>query len=698
VAFILIRHARLMFGVAAAIVLLALLVTSMLSPRYTATAQIMLESRKQNVIGIDALVSDLPFDQATVDSQIALVQSPSLLARVIKQEDLAEDDEFGARRPQSLIAWARTLFSVRSEEQEAQAQINVLREALRVERAGRTFVIAISVTSLSPEKAARIANGIAKAYIVDQLEARYEYARRASDWLGDRLERLRRELRDSESAIARFRAENNLGVAVSGAVSEAHVADLNAKLVEARAESVERRTRLEQAQRIVGNGGNPQSIPDVVRSPIMPALKSQHGQVSQREADLVARYGDRHPLVVNVRAERRDVERQIQAEINRVIANLTHDYEASRIRQEALEKGLGVVVGHRGADNAIAVQLRELERGAAANKTLYESFLSRFKLSEEQANLEVREARIIAPAALPQSPSFPRTGLVAALALIAGLGAGVGSALLMERLRPGFSNPNEVEDELEVPALASIPLLRPQERVANGRFMSPESFVLRKPMSRFSEAIRTVRAGIQMSNVDQPPKVIQVSSIVAGEGKTTVAIALAQSAATSMERVLLIDADLRRPSATKNFRLERRPGLVDMLVGYNNGDEFIVQDPISGIFVLGAGVPTQNPPDLLASDRLRTVIMHLRDRYDYIVVDSPPVGPVIDPVVLSHCVEKVLLVVAWNDTPRDLAARAVCQFPSRKIAGVALNRLDVKDSLRYAEYARSQYCTNYYTG
>jgi capsular exopolysaccharide synthesis family protein len=213
-------------------------------------------------------------------------------------------------------------------------------------------------------------------------------------------------------------------------------------------------------------------------------------------------------------------------------------------------------------------------------------------------------------------------------------------------------------------------------------------------VSQFGEAIRSARAGVQMSDVDQPPKIIQVSSAVAGEGKSTIAISIAQSAAISLRRVLLVDCDLRLPAISKTFRLDRKPGLVDLLTG--SSDASIVRDPLTGIFVMGAGSFTQNPPDLLSSARMRVVIEQLAASYDYVVLDSPPVGPVIDAVVLSRIVDKVVFVVSWNETPRELVIRAAKQFAQeKKIAGIVLNRVD--PGQRYGSYY-NQYYKDRYTG
>ena len=463
-----------------------------------------------------------------------------------------------------------------------------------------------------------------------------------------------------------------------------------------RAESAEKKAKYDQAQRIIAEGGNLQSVPDVIRSVVISALRGKQAEISQREADLVAKYGERHPAVVNVRAERQDNERQIRAEVSRIISNLQNDYDVAKTREVSLEQSLGVG-GQGGTDNAVAMRLRELERAVNTNKTLYESFLSRAKISDEQASLEVRQARIIAMATVPSSPSYPNKFLFASLGLFLGLFGGVGAAFLIETVRRGFSTPQEVEQVLELPALASVPALTEKDLQIDGAVKTPLNYLVKKPLSRFGEEIRTLRAGIQMSDVDHPPKVIQVTSVVPGEGKTTIAMAMAQSAGTNFPRVLFVDCDLRRPAATKIFGLTKKPGLVDLLVGSRPLESVIFQAAGATFFIIGGGASTHNPPDLLSSGRMEALLQQLRSTFDYIVIDSPPMGPVIDAAVLTKFVDKVVFVSRWNETPRDIIARAVKQLQSqKKVAGIVLNHVNTKLSSRYGGYYHTKYYGKYY--
>ena len=457
-------------------------------------------------------------------------------------------------------------------------------------------MLSISVTSADPVRAAKFANAIADAYVVEKLDARFEAAKRAEGWLSDRLVELRKQLRASEEAVAQFRADHGLvqaGTAVS--LSQQQLSELNAKLVDARADVAQKKARVDLLNSILKGGGSIQSLPDLPNSPELAALRTQDADLSQKEAELVARYSDQYPLVVNVRAEHRDLQRRIAAELQKSAASVTNEYELAKARADAIEQSLREATGQSGLDEKTAITLRELERTAAVNKNLFEDFLERAKVTGEQATFEARDARVITPASPPGAPSYPRKSRFITLALIFGLFLGVGSAVAKDKLSGGFATPRQIEDMLQVPLLASVNVMNAKELTVKGKAVQIPFYPAVMPLGRFSEAIRMLRSGIQMANVDNPPKAIQVTSTVPNEGKTTLAMSLAVSAATSGLKVLFVDSDLRHTSASNFFGLVKQPGLVNVLVGEVNPQDVIKfnEDGKSGCFRPAARPGTQ---------------------------------------------------------------------------------------------------------
>jgi polysaccharide biosynthesis transport protein len=712
-----VRRWKLIAATTAVIALLTFLVLLAITPRYTGTAQVLLDPRKEKIFGTENVSPEFILDSSNVDSQISVIRSINMLRRVVEKLNLTQDAEFGRAASPGLFGFFSSWFSwfswhptvdqrasPRNEEipPDILSAIGRLGTALDVQRVLRTYVIAISVTSEDPIKAARLANAVADAYVVDQLDAHYEGAKRASLWLAERMEGLREQVRQSEEAVATFRREHNLLTTTSETkvtINEQQMGELNAKLVATRAETAERRAKYQQAQQVEASRGNLQSIPDVVRSTVISQLRGQQAEVARKTADLASRYSDSYPQVINARAELRDIERSISAEVARLISNLKNDYEVAKAREDSLQKSLDQMSGADGLDNDVGIRLRELERINAANKSLFESFLSRAKITQEQSTFQERESRLISPATTPGAPSYPKKTLVLSLALMVGTLIGIGGSVALDMLNAGFMAPREIEEKLGIPVLASVPLLREAERMIDGVVIDAASYTIKKPLSRYAESIRALRMGIQMSDVDHPAKVVMVTSTAPREGKSTICTSLAFSAHKANQRVVLIDADLRHPSTSAFFRLEKKPGLVDFLTGSIPVEQLLVSS--EGLSVIPAGSKTQNPPDLLGSARLKGLVEQLSEHFDYVLIDTPPVGPVIDARVAMQLADKVVFVVRWQSTTREVVAQTLKTLDAdRKLAGIALSCVDETKTSRYGPYSYygAEYYKRYYEG
>jgi polysaccharide biosynthesis transport protein len=716
---------------------LALGVLSLLTetPRYTANAQVLLDLRRDRVVANESFLQEPALDNAALESQLALIRSTVLLKRVVEREQLIEDPEFGFAPPEkpsvlqliasyvyffdprTILTYFSSFLSHPTDNSKAEstqtgdpiisskvmASIEALRAATGVQRSGQAHVFGINVTSTDPVRAARLANAIATGYVVDKLDSSFEAAKKASLWLADRLTELRKQLRDSEEAVAKFRSEHGLvQSSASSTLSQQQLGEFNAKLIAAKADVAEKKTRVDFLASIEKKRESLRGFPDLINSPVLTNLRQQLSAISQREADLAARYESRHPLVVNIRAERLDVERGIAAETQRLAANIKNEYNLAQARLEAAERSLREATGQTSVDDTTAIRLRELERTAAVDKSLYESFLQKAKITEEQSTFEARDVRVITPAVPPGVPSSPKKGQTMTLAFVIGLLLGVGGAVTLEMLNAGFTTPRQIEDALGVPLLASVGHMRDQDLNVDGKIVDASLAPVFKPLSRYSEAMRALRIGIQMSDVDDPPKVIQITSALSGEGKTTIALSLAASAAVSGLKVLFIDADLRHPSASHALGLQKQPGLVDVLLGQVNAENAIRFDSYAKFWVVSAGTDSYNPADLVGSDRMKDQIASFKNSFDLVIIDSSPVGAVTDSIVISQLADKVVFVVRWSSTARDVVRDAVSYLPGdKRIAGVVFNLVDENRAQKYGGHANSvrynaRYFKNYY--
>ena len=439
-------------------------------------------------------------------------------------------------------------------------------------------------------------------------------------------------------------------------------------------------------------------LPDSLQGSVMGSLRQKLIDATQREADLLARYNSGHPAVVNVEAEKRDIERSMAVETQRMAESVKSEYALAKARLDVMEQSMRQATGQGELDNDDTVRLRELERAAAVNKTLFEEFLQKAKVTDEQSTFRAREVRVIMPAQAG-GQSFPNTRKVLLMALFAGLGLGVGGALAMEKLKAGFTSPREVEEGLGIPVLASVRKLKKSQLVKDRKKIPMLFYQVHYPLSPFSEAMRTLRSSIHMSDVDQPPKIIHVTSARPGEGKSTIATSLAISAALAGLKVVLVDADLRRASTSRFFKLEQDQGLVDVLIGATAVDEVLIPFEDLKLMVLPAGTKSLTPSDVLGSERMKVLISRLRENFDYVVLDTPPVGPVVDPVIVANLADKTIFVIQWGSTPRDLVETSIQRVSTHKrVAGVVLNCVKQNRAKKYGgEYYHAKHYEKYYS-
>ena len=693
--------------------MLTAIITYQLTPLYRADTLLMVDARQTQVLDVKSVVSGLPQEAAALRSEVEIIKSRSMASRVIDRLKLDRAEDFASDNSRSVLSSLGSSIlallpeavldvlpgklgekPVELSPDEIAARhrasvINTVRRNLSVENEGQTFTIQISYAHPDPVRAAQIADTYADEYLVDQLQAKFDATKKANDWLSQRLADLKEEVQAAERAAQTFREQAGLIETKGSTVAGQQVLEINSQLVLARTERAQAEARLRNASELRGNPDALNAVADVLASPLIQRLREKESEVRRREAELSERYGDRHPSLINVRAEYKDLQQKIREEVNKIIQALQNQVNIARAKERTLANALNDVERQSGVAMRQEVQLRELEREAEASRALYENFLGRFKQTTEQQGLAQPDARIIATAQVPLYPAFPKKTLFLAGGLVLGAIIGLTIAFLLEFLFRGFYDRDMVEQMTGYAAIGLIPGL-PGARVR------PEDYVLEKPTSAYAEALRTLRTALHFSNVDSPPKVVMVTSALPREGKTTLCASLGRLVAASGHKVLLIDADLRRPGLTSVFGDKGQGDVSDIASDDPDLGRMIQHDEKSGADYIVAREGTPNPQDLLGSMKMARFIKQMGQKYDLVIIDTPPVMAVSDCAPISRLADAVLFAVRWGETPRELTVAGLKQLASYgcKIAGVALTRVDLK---KYSYYGQDyHYSKEYY--
>jgi polysaccharide biosynthesis transport protein len=693
------RRWTLIAAVAASITLLTALAVFQLTPRYAATSSVAVQTQKTQVVDIQDVVADMAPDTATMETQASILRSRALAGKLVDKLKLDRDREFnpaigaGGFSILSPGSWFAADVPAASEDPVKKARertrvVDRVLAATEIEVVPRSYVVEIKATSADPAKATQMANTLAELYISDQIEAKYEATRRASGWLEERVAELRDQAVAADRAVEMYRVQSGLVGGTSGGIDSQQLSEVNSQLIIARSERAAKEAQLAQVRQLVANGGNSlETSGAILDSPLIQNLRQQESEVVRKLAELQATYGERHPRIINATAELRDLRGKIGDEVRKIAASTANEVSVARAREGALAGGLSGLRGRVGASSQAEVRLRELQREADSTKTLYETFLSRYKETREQVDVQTADARIISKADVPVGAAYPRKSLSVGLAVIAGLLAGVALAFALEKLDNAVRGADLVERIGGGSVLTFVP-------VVSGDYPNPEDVIVERPQSMAAESIRTLQGALSLIDVDNPPRVIMLTSSVPAEGKTFISTSLARVYAQSGLKVIVLDADMRHPRLHKALALENDEGLVQVLNGKRTLAEVLKKDPKTGIDVLTAGHGAPTPADLLRSQKMEQLLQTLKASYDMVIVDTPPFVPMTDSQNVARIVDAMLLVVRWGETPAQVVSNTIKQI--RKIgapfAGTVLSQVDMD---RHALYGYGDYGYHY---
>ncbi|MEL6978558.1 MAG: polysaccharide biosynthesis tyrosine autokinase [Pseudomonadota bacterium] len=597
---VLLIHKWVIAGSALAMMLVAWVLVSQVTPQYEARALVMLNNRTSNVVNMDSVVAGIEIDNAAIATEVEIIRSEKLLERVVDKLRLDQAPEFNSALKDEgeesfsmtdavaalLGAETAALLGLGAEAEESEPGdsaeltrrrvVEAVASRLSAEAVGLSYVISIEFTSADPDLAALVANTVADQYIIDQLEAKFEATRRASSWLSERLQTLREDVETAEARVEAFRVERAVVDGQGAELTRQQLAQLNSAMIQARANLAEVEARNGQVQAAAESGAA-----GLLESRLIQSLREQEASARRRQAELAIRYGDKHPRMINARAELSDIRAAIRAESQKIRRGISNELSVARARLSALQDEVRTLEQKKLVQSQSSVELNQLVREAAATKAIYESFLARFKETSQQEDIQQADAREISEARAPVHPSEPRKKLMTALGGAFGLMLGVAFAFLREGLNNSFRSASQLESETGLPVLAQTPLQRgvkKREQLLD--------FVSAKPNSLLAEAVRNLRTALLLANVDRTPKVVLITSAVPNEGKSSIALMLAAITARMGKKALLIDCDMRRPSVADLFNAPKEASLVDVLSGKTTVQEATLQpEAIEGLSV-----------------------------------------------------------------------------------------------------------------
>ncbi len=623
-------------------------------------------------------------DLQYLETQQNVLRSRELARRVIEELHLERHPDFAD------IAGRWT-----DPERQRTEMINRFLSRLDVQLVRNTRVVSVTYSAEDPALSARAVNELFDQYIKYTLESRSESTRSASEWLNEQITDLRSRIEQAQEELVKYSRENEIiQLNESQTITVERLADLNRRLVEAETE----RIRAETLYRL-SREGSVDSLPPIVADATIQNLTGRLAELRQELAQLNVEYQPTHPKVLRVREQIAELEQQLGQAKRRIIGNIEAEYKAAVRRERDLRRALEEQRAETLKQNERAIQLSLKQREVAATAQLYEGLLEKLNDVKLLSRLTTTNIQILDKAEIPMFPARPRKLFNVGVSLLVGLIVGIGLALFIEYLDNTIKSPEEVDRLLGLPVLGLVPALESLgkrgwlalPRVSRPRASDRPILITDRQRSSFAEAFRSLRTSVLLSHAERPPRTILFTSSSPGEGKTTTAINTALSLAQTGARVVLIDGDLRKPGLHKALQVKNQPGLSAYLTRPVELDTIIVPEAAANLSVIPSGAIPPNPSELLGSAKMRELLKHVGERYDFLILDSPPVSTP-DALILSALVDGVILVIRYADTPRDLVRRATqaLEDVNAKIFGVVLNRLDVReDGYYYYYYYRS---------
>ncbi|WP_144185139.1 GumC family protein [Elioraea rosea] len=677
---------------------IALVALGQLTPRYTGTATVIYEAQEFQIREMQSILRDEGGTTSVVlQSQLEIIKSLPMAERVADRLDLARRPEFNwsTAEPSNMAKarrWVQTQASAiaglvsaelaaslapprrgtpRPEDVRNGVILSTL-DRISASVVANSRVINISFTSQSPQVAQAGANLLAELYINDQLEQKFDAVRRANTWLEQRVAQLREEVLDAEERVERTRAQAGLVRGASSNLLNEQVSRLQSDLLAAQADLAAQEGRLAQARTARGPA-DLEALTTVLGASTVSGMRQRESIARAELAQLRNQLGDRHPDVQRKQAELTGILGSIGVEINRVTGALEAEVRATRLRIQSLQESLARTQAQLVQAGESEIQVRAIEREAEAARSLLQSVLARTQQTVQQTAIEKPDARVLSPATLPGTPSWPRRNMILAASIVLGLMFGALIVWLLEIADSTFRSGDEIRSVLGLPCFALIPSVKR----GLGR-TKVEDYVVRKPVSAFSESLRSLRAALWLGAT--PPKCIVITAARPDEGKTTTAITLGRTAALNGEKVVVIDCDIRQPSFDRILKTEGSQGVADYLLGHAPLPAVKRRDALTPMDFIPAGAAETNSSGLFMADAMGALLDQLRREYDLIVLDAPPTLAMADARIIARLADATVLCVRWRDTPQSIVRSTLDMLEDAKarVVGAVMTRVDAK--------------------
>ena len=672
-------------------VLTAIVHAFVATPIFEAQTRLLIESDDPNVVSFQAVIEE---GQPTADyyqTQYGILRSRDLARRTLDSLNLWRLPQVGGA---ARDAAPEAVEITPGQETSRQAPVvDAFLANLTVAPVRNSRLVDIKFRSTDAEMAARLANGLARNYIDQALEYKFTASHEATSWLAERLAEQRTQVEKAEYALQQYRERNGaISLDARENIVVQKLADLSAAVTRAHAERTQKEALERQLRDAERDQAQLDTFPAILGNAFIQRQKAELANIQQRQAQLADNLGPLHPQMLELEAAIRNSELKLRAEIDNVVRSVHTEYRAALAQEQSLISALELQKAEALSMNRLAIDYGVLVRDVESAKQIYETLMQRAKETGVAGELRTSNIRIVDAAQRPRVPATPRLRTNVMFGIFGGLILALGAAFLFEYLDSRIKSPEEVKACLGVPSLGMLPEL-------GKRSMTEAPLLSAGSRPEFSEAIRALRMNVLFSMPQDGARTLAVTSTGPNEGKTTVATNLAIAFALSGHRVLLMDADMRRPSVHTLFDLNQEPGLSNVLVGDAMASEAVRKTDVAGLWMMPSGRVPPNPAELLGLQRFEDLLLSLGDQFDTIIMDTPPVMVVSDPSVIANIASGVLFVVGAEMTGRRPARTALEQLERShaRILGAILNRVQLdKHAFYYSRYYRREY-TAYYS-